>query len=318
MRSISRRDHGAARAIARLIERDPSRTVVVIFGESHLATNHLPRRVRALLAAKSLALRELLILQNVDSIYWKTQEQSVEHVQAVCLKERQYCVFNATPIEKYESFRQYLQGCLEEDASGDWSRFAQTILETLLEFLNVRKSEAVIDYLPVAGQELPLAAAAEAFARFIHQTCRGEVQKRMRRSEDDQFFVNVIENALGYFCSKLLDSSRDGIQSLAERVLSRIGDDELSRAITLLIDPAKRPGTRHITALRNAVESSVGRQKIWEMVAQLLGYALGRRIYQAYLESRISRREIQTLLYDPLNTPQRPLQCYIELSQRVA
>ena len=35
----------------------------------------------------------------------------------------------------------------------------------------------------------------------------------------DEFFVKVIENGLGYFCSKLLDSSRDGIESLAERVL---------------------------------------------------------------------------------------------------
>jgi hypothetical protein len=51
------------------------------------------------------------------------------------------------------------------------------------------------------------------------------------------------------------------------------------------------------------------------MLGQLLGYALGRRLYQAYLHARISRREIQAIFRDPLNKPRRPLECYMELSQ---
>ena len=49
------------------------------------------------------------------------------------------------------------------------------------------------------------------------------------------------------------------------------------------------------------------------MLRQLLGYALGRRLYNAYLQSRISRRKIQAIFNDPLNTPNRPLECYREL-----
>jgi hypothetical protein len=52
------------------------------------------------------------------------------------------------------------------------------------------------------------------------------------------------------------------------------------------------------------------------MLSQLLGYALGRRLYLAYLQSRISRKEIQALFHDPLDTPQRPLECYRELTSR--
>jgi hypothetical protein len=40
MRSIGRRDLGVARRIARLMETNPERTLIVIFGESHLAGNH--------------------------------------------------------------------------------------------------------------------------------------------------------------------------------------------------------------------------------------------------------------------------------------
>ena len=53
--------------------------------------------------------------------------------------------------------------------------------------------------------------------------------------------------------------------------------------------------------------------KICGMLSQLLGYALGRRLYNAYLQSRISRKEIQALFNDPLNTPRRPLECYRQL-----
>jgi len=66
-------------------------------------------------------------------------------------------------------------------------------------------------------------------------------------------------------------------------------------------------------ALRSAIEAKAGNQKMMRMLAQLLGYALGRRLYIAYMQSRISRKDIHALFRDPLNTPLRPLECYREL-----
>src|SRR5262249_43502251 len=129
MRSIGRRDQRTARHICGIIERDPSRTLVIVFGESHLASKHLPARVRSVLAEKGFARDELLILQNVDEIYWKLQRRGLENVRAVRIKERQYCVFNATPIEKYESFRQYLHKCVDEDDSGVWTQFVHSLID---------------------------------------------------------------------------------------------------------------------------------------------------------------------------------------------
>ena len=287
--------------------------MIVVFGESHLASNHLPARVRAILGRKGIAPRDLVLLQNVDALYWKLQESGLVEARAVRVHEGCYCVFNATPIEKYESFRQYLNKCIEEDSSGDWSLLAQTLLEVMTEFLAIKKNESVVDHMPVIDG-IQVSTAAEEFARRIHQACRGELEKRIERAAQDEFFVKVIENGLGYFCSKLLDSSRDGIESLAERVLSQIGrDDRLTRAIELLVDPGKRPRVQHFAALRSAIEAKAGKQKTMRMLSQLLGYALGRRLYTAYLQSRISRKDIQALFNDPLNTPNRPLECYREL-----
>ena len=315
MRSIGRRDLGVARRVARLIEKNPGRTLIVVFGESHLAAHHLPARVRAILKRKRIPLRESMILQNIDALYWQLQEGGHGDARAVRVREDCYGVFNATPIEKYESFRQYLYKCIEEDSSGDWTLLVQTLSEIMTEFFAIKKNESVVSHMP-ALDGIPLSAATEEFARCLHQACRGELEKRTARAIQDQFFVQVIEKGLGYFCSKLLDSSRDGIEPLAERVLSEIGlNDRLAKAIELLVDPGKRPGAQHFAALRSAIESKAGKQKAMRMLSQLLGYALGRRLYKAYLQSRISRKEIQALFNDPLNTPNRPLECYRELHQ---
>ena len=149
MRSISRRDLGVARRISRLIEEDPSRCLVVVFGESHLATDHLPARVRAILQRKEIALREVFVLQNVDSIYWKLQEQGHHDARSVRVREGAYCVFNATPIEKYESFRQYLHNCLGEDSCGDWTLLAQTLMEVMMDFLAMKKNDSVVSCMPM-------------------------------------------------------------------------------------------------------------------------------------------------------------------------
>jgi hypothetical protein len=320
MRSIGRRDLGVARRIVRLMEKNPSGKLVVVFGESHLATNHLPGRVRTILDREQIASKELLILQNIDAIYWKLQEQGLDGASAVSLQEGRYCVFNATPIEKYESFRQYLHRCVEEESSGDLTLLGQTLMEVMMDFLSMKKNGSFVSDMPFPELDstlidrFQLGPAAEKFARHIHLACRGELNKRTERAANDQFFVAVIESGLGYFCSKLLDSSRDGIEALAERVLNQIDCNvQLTRAITQLVDPASRPGDQHFAVLRSAIEAKARRQKTMKPLTQLLGYALGRRLYHAYLQSRISRKEIRALFHDRLITPNRPLECYKEL-----
>jgi hypothetical protein len=258
-------------------------------------------------------------------------------------------VFNATPIEKYESFRQYLHTCVEEDSPADCTIFVQTLIDVMTEFLRL-KGPVLSDYMPKVyswhespppdlkkllreGTEgtsyipelnsifidsLHLGSAVEESTRFIHHFCRGDLKDQPDRTAADRFFVQVIERALGYFCSKLLDSSRDGIETLADRVLNRIAyNGELAETITLVLNPEKRPKIRHFKILRAAVAARSGGLRTQQALAQLLGYALGRRLYQAYAESRISRKEIHDIFHYPLNTPQRPLECYMELTDRL-
>ena len=243
-----------------------------------------PGECARILSRKKIAAKELLILQNIDAIYWKLQEQGFDGTSAVSLQEGRYCVFNATPIEKYESFRQYLHKCVEEESSGDLTLLGQTLMEVMMDFLAMKKNDSFVSHMPFPELDsalidrFQLGAAAEEFARYIHQACRGELDKRTQRAANDQFFVAVIESGLGYFCSKLLDPSRDGIEALAERVLNQIDCNvQLTRAITQLVDPARRPRAQHFAALRSAIEAKAAQTKDNEVAHPIARLCSGKK-----------------------------------------
>lgn len=97
-RRIRSRDRHAAAKIREIRERCPEARILVLFGESHLAPEHLPARLRDILPGQSM----LTILQNLDRLYWKA---AGEEARAVVINEEAVCVFNSSPLEKYESYR---------------------------------------------------------------------------------------------------------------------------------------------------------------------------------------------------------------------
>ncbi|MGA2960564.1 MAG: ChaN family lipoprotein [Candidatus Korobacteraceae bacterium] len=105
LRRIALRDVRAAERIATLARKLPDSRLVVLFGESHMAPQHLPALVKRQLPES----RVLTLLQNVDSLYWQAAEEPGARVKAVQVSDDVFCVFNATPLEKYESYRQCLE-----------------------------------------------------------------------------------------------------------------------------------------------------------------------------------------------------------------
>src|SRR5690606_36387684 len=95
-----------------------------------------------------------------------------------------------------------------------------------------------------------VSAAAEETARFIHAALRGELGNTVSRPQEDQFFMAAIERAVGYFFSKVLDPSRDGIEMLSRRVLDAIGSNEtLTQAVGSLLHPVRRVSPRQFEAI---------------------------------------------------------------------
>jgi hypothetical protein len=209
MRRIRARDRHAAAMTREIRERHPGATIFVLFGESHMAPQHLPAAVKRTLPGERL----LTILQNVDALYWQAlkEQQPSACIAPVAIGEDAICVFNSSPLEKYESYR----ACLNRwsDAQQEQQDFAPAIYNLIFslarwlgfrldspsngtqpKFLADSLPEVVtLDensfadatagsqksclYLPQSNsfmiREFQIADAAAECARFLHFACRG-------------------------------------------------------------------------------------------------------------------------------------------------
>ncbi len=231
LRRIGSRDRHAAAKLCEMRERHPNSALIVLFGESHMAPQHLPRAVKEVLPGA----RILTILQNVDALYWQAVE---EQAAAMSIGDDVACVFNSSPLEKYESYRI----CLERwnGAADDLPDFAPAVynlifslakslgfrldsprngtqpkflVDSLPEVVSVNDPASVADpharvalegrgcvYVPATNtffiREFNMAQAAEECSRFLHHACQGMRQPNSLNRQ--------IEDALAHFGSRLL------------------------------------------------------------------------------------------------------------------
>jgi hypothetical protein len=239
LRRIRSRDRHAAAKISDIRQRHPDSAIFVLFGESHLAPQHLPSTIEALLPQEKI----LTVLQNVDALYWRAVAQ---HATAVSMGENAVCVFNSSPLEKYESYRLCLDGW--NSAADDLPDFAPAIynlifslarslgfrldsprngtqpkyltdllpevvtLDDYAHHLDSKLQDRSCAYLADANlfviKEFQMTEAAEECTRFLYSACRGMVQLPAP--------AQPIEDALARFGSRLLCPEFDaGNQSAA-------------------------------------------------------------------------------------------------------
>jgi len=169
LRRIGIRDRHAALRIAEIRERHPDAAVVVLFGESHMAPNHLPRHIRV---HRSMD-RILTVLQNADQLYWQASGER-DPVHAVRVNEQVVCVFNATPLEKYESYRAYIEKWRQErPAYPDFAPSFYNMVDALAQFLNLDRCSAA-----GAGPRFPVDMGPEVCSRTTDDQLRRAVLGR--------------------------------------------------------------------------------------------------------------------------------------------
>jgi hypothetical protein len=338
LRKIGARDRHAVHKLEEIRQRHPNAVIMVLFGESHLAPGHLPRVLRERLPEE----RVLTVLQNVDSLYWRAAGERHEQVEAVRVNSDVVCVFNSTPLEKYENYRLHLSrwGRTEEEGP-DLAPTIYNLIDSLLRFLEIdrysshngtqpkflvdlmpevycRASEARLRqllsrhqateeetealvrhvedrgsvYLPQVNafyvREFKMMYAAEEAARFLHHACRGLPLRSGNAApagNSTRFYTQTLENALGYFGSRVLYPARPSAEDGAGREL-----------------------------LRESPESE--RKKI-ESSAQLLGYMMGNALYEAYLKGRVPRSMLRRLFLIHLDEPGKAKEAFREIAAKV-
>ena len=178
MRRIAARDRHAASQIAQIRRAHPEARVLTLFGEAHLAPNHLPQWLRVLRPRD----RVLTVLQNLDELYWKAAGELTDSVHSVQVSDDVLCVFNSTPLEKYESYRIYIGKWRTEPSQPDLAPTFYNLVDTFL------RSMGLEQYSPAAGShssaliedypEVHLRSGAREFEKLLVRKAVPAVERR--------------------------------------------------------------------------------------------------------------------------------------------
>jgi uncharacterized iron-regulated protein len=192
LRKIGARDRHAAAKIAEIRDRHPDAVIFVVFGESHLAPGHLPRVLRQEMPDA----RIVTVLQNIDALYWRAAGERAHKVDAVRVNDDVLCVFNATPLEKYESYRLFLDQWSRCDNSPDFAPTIYNLIDSLASFLEINRysphngtqPKFLVDMLP----EVHGNSSDSTLRRLLSRKSIGEAQL-------ETMLASVEERGSAYF-----------------------------------------------------------------------------------------------------------------------
>jgi Haem-binding uptake, Tiki superfamily, ChaN len=395
MRRIAARDRHAADKLAEIRQWHPNAMIVVLFGESHLAPNHLPLEVNARLPRD----RVFTVLQNVDTLYWRAAGERHDRVHAVQVSDDVVCVFNSTPLEKYESYRLCLDRWSQQrTAAADLAPTIYNLIDALLRFLNIDKYSShngtqprfLVDKLPeVYSRRSPdairkilrrrgatdleikqvlarlatngscywprlnaifvtnfqMVHGGEQAAHFVHHACRGShldlhikdshvaaVNSIVRNqgNAEDAFYIRVMEEALGYFGSRVLYPARPAIRErdlypLYAQPREAIEEQTIYsyREYMQMIDfiVMHKDYEANLRAWHNLPplfqEGLQYQGEKFDFATRTLGHILGGELYDAYIAGRIAKRTLHQLFFRDLDAAGAARSAYFALVRRV-
>ena len=339
LRKIGARDRHAAAKIAEIRLRHPDAAIFVLFGESHLAPGHLPRALHQEMPDTKV----LTVLQNVDALYWRAAGERADKVEGVRVREDVLCVFNATPLEKYESYRLLLDQWSRCENSPDFAPTLYNLIDSLVRFLEIDRYSShngtqpkfLVDMLP------------EVYGSSSDAMLRGLLSRKgVSESEVEAMLAQVEQRGSAYLPQvnafyvrefQMMHAAEDAARFLHQacqglprrwngRDASENGAPERGTKIDVFYAQAiehavayfgsrvlypSRPApivddTAQLSraACEKAAQAAVrAEQGKFDAAAQDLGYRIGSQIYDAYLAGKVAPRSLRRLFLAHLDEP---------------
>ncbi len=132
LRYVRQRDRMIANRIKNIRRFFPGYLILVMIGESHLASDHLPAEIEKACDEK---LERTIIIQNMDEIYWSLLREGMEHIDAVRIDEGKYCIFSASPMVKYQSYRRIIDKWVEGEGADSFVPVLEEMVGYIISFL---------------------------------------------------------------------------------------------------------------------------------------------------------------------------------------
>jgi hypothetical protein len=220
---LEARDAHAARAIAAWAWANPKRKLFVLYGDLHLARGHIPKLLRQELRERALKKRVLTIFQNSESLYWRLAENRMAHaVDVLALGRGRYCIMNAAPWVKLQSFLEWVDkssllnaGEWESEGAGpNLHEIAHERLRALAEALNLRLPPS-LDFTVQTVNDLSFLTNSAALAGIS----RNEL-KAVKYHVLGNRGIFIPGANMMYLASTSVNSLCEGVSSLAHAVLS--------------------------------------------------------------------------------------------------
>ena len=348
LRKIGARDRHAADKITEIQQRHPSAVILVLFGESHLAPQHLPRALEERLGNQ----RILTVLQNVDALYWKATDEKQEPVEAVRVNDDVICVFNATPLEKYESYRLCLSRWNQEDQqSPDHGPTIYNLVDSLVTFLGVDRYAShngtqpkfLVDLLPEVHCGSSDARLRRLLARVMSDEERIEAMLQKVEAQGTVYLPSInafyvrefqmtcaaeeVARFLHHACRGLPLRRNGHIAETGgpeDRFFGRTVEHALAYFGSRVLYPA-RPAISEAEAcefspaactrlMREALQAD---RKRFDSTSRILGYTLGSQLYDAYLRGSVRRSVLRHLFLTHIDAPGCARQICFEVARKI-
>src|SRR5580692_9371095 len=352
LRKIGARDRHAADKIAEIRQRHPDAVILILFGESHLAPGHLPRVLRGRLPEQ----RVLTVLQNVDALYWQATGVQQERVEAVRVNDDVVCVFNSTPLEKYESYRLCLARWNQEDEQPpDIAPTIYNLIDSLLRFLDVNcysphngtQPKFLVDLLPEVHFGSSDARLRRLLSRVTGEAERIEAMLQKVESRGsvylpaiNAFYVREFQMTcaaeeasrfLHHACRGLPLRRNGHAVGIAEPIadpIDRFYARTLEHALAYFGSRVLNPARPAISDQEACEFSRAACQRLmhealhsdrarFDALAQKLGYTLGSQLYDAYLRGCVSRSVLRHLFLARIEQPGKARKMCGELARKV-
>ena len=337
LRKIGARDRHAALKIAEIRQRHPNAVVCVLFGESHMAPGHLPREIRK----ENPETKVVTVLQNVDSLYWRAAGERADKVEAVRVTEDVLCVFNATPLEKYESYRLFLDQWSRCDESPDYAPTIYNLIDSLVNFLEINRYSShngtqpkfLVDMLP----EVYGGSSAATLGRLLLRkgVSEDDLKQMLARVEEcgstylpqvNAFYVrefqmmHAAEGATRFLhqaCQGLphrwnghsaQESELSSEQRAADRFYACLIEHAIAYFGSRVLYPSRPAPVMNDAPLKRAAIDKIAQaaargQESVELTALELGQRIGSQIYDAYLAGKVAPGGLRRLFLAHLDEP---------------
>lgn len=354
--SLGVRDRFFARAIVKAARRHRGSAVVVLAGQLHCATPHLPKEV-ARAFGKSQAPKQLIVYQNAESVWFELERQGLEHdTEAVRIGPAEFCLVNTSPLVAQQSFLDWVEdGELVETTQPErhFKRLARMIAQFMglragaaldevqvytagdLSFLQRLRETGVFNRRELAQIRRQILARESYYIPKARIAYLGGLSMNHAAEEAahflrhvatgdmtpergliDDFYARTLEEAFAFFGSKIVNPRRKAAHP--EDLAHRLHSS----------DPAERRLAKAALAHLAMERGDGGRafQRAFNnadprLVADLthvLGYIVGDRLYYGLVQGEISRAEARRLFRDPMLGEGAACALYFALGRRFA